>query len=265
MKVVNRFVLKRGGEANGVAKVVRGGDANYVEASSASAFDAVIANVDGEAVAVDEKGVKGTVRGVALFKGGELVASGGEEIEFEPAAESGQAAKVTPVEERKTEREPDGEILREVPPVEEPQQKPRLGEEVGAVPDEEKKINETAAPGAGAEKKEQKQREKGQGEFFRLIEQKLDELFDGREREPKLEALFPDSKWVRVDDGDEAAYVVGVVGEPAKFICYGVPDEDGSAPPKGKEESRQWLPVPGGGGYWMMYQSAEDGSTLTAF
>ena len=38
MKVVNRFVLKAGDEAKGVAKIVNGGGKNYVEASCAAAL-----------------------------------------------------------------------------------------------------------------------------------------------------------------------------------------------------------------------------------
>ena len=256
MKVVNRFVLKNCGEAKGVAKVVRGGGKNYVETSCAAAFDAVIANVDGEAIAVDANGVEGEVRGVALFGDGVLVASGGEAVDFapklvqEPEPEAAQEETVQEAEEVFEEKTQ--------PPTESAEE-----ERTEAAQTAEEKPEELVEQGA-PEDEHAPQREE-QSEFFKLIEQKLKELFDGRERVSELEALFPDSKWVRVDDGGEAAYVVGVVGDPVKFICYGVPDADGSAPPQGKEESRQWLPVPGGGGYWMMYQSAEDGSTLTAF
>ena len=256
MKVVNRFVLKAGGEAKGVAKIVNGGGKNHVEASCAAAFDAVIANVGGKAVEIDDGGVEGEVRGVALFGDGELVASGGEEVGFAPRFVQETEPEAAPEETGQEEEVASEE--KPQPPTE------RVEEESAeAAQTDEEKPEETATE--SVPKEVQMPRKEGQGEFFKLIEQKLKELFDGRERVSELEALFPDSKWVRVDDGGEAAYVVGVVGDPAKFICYGVPDADGSAPPKGKEESRQWLPVPGGGGYWMMYQSAEDGSTLTAF
>lgn len=256
MKVVNRFVLKDCGEAKGVAKIVNGGGKNHVEASCAAAFDAVFANVGGETVEIGDGGVEGEVRGVALFGDGVLVASGGEAVSFASSPTQEPDAEAAP-EETGQETEVTSEEKPQ-PPTE------RVEEErAEAAQTDEEKPEETATE--SAPKEVQMPRKEGQGEFFKLIEQKLKELFDGRERASELEALFPDSKWVRVDDGGEAAYVVGVVGEPAKFICYGVPDADGSAPPKGKEESRQWLPVPGGGGYWMMYQSAEDGSTLTAF
>lgn len=256
MKVVNRFVLKAGDEAKGVAKIVNGGGKNYVEASCAAAFDAVIANVGGKAVEIGDGGVEGEVRGVALFGDGVLVASGGEAVGFVPKTVQETVPEAAPEE---TDQE------TEVTSEEKPQPPTESAEDESADAEQgvEEKPEELVEQGAPED--EHAPQRGGQGEFFKLIEQKLKELFDGRERASELEALFPDSKWVRVDDGGEAAYVVGVVGDPVKFICYGVPDADGSAPPKGKEESRQWLPVPGGGGYWMMYQSAEDGSTLTAF
>ena len=256
MKVVNRFVLKDCGEAKGVAKIVNGGGKNHVEASCAAAFDAVIANVGGKAVEIGDGGVEGEVRGVALFGDGVLVASGGDAVGFAPKTVQETVPEAAPEE---TGQE------TEVTFEEKPQPPTESAEDESADAEQgvEEKPEELVEQGAPED--EHAPQRGGQGEFFKLIEQKLKELFDGRERASELEALFPDSKWVRVDDGGEAAYVVGVVGDPVKFICYGVPDADGSAPPKGKEESRQWLPVPGGGGYWMMYQSAEDGSTLTAF
>lgn len=256
MKVVNRFVLKAGDEAKGVAKIVNGGGKNYVEASCAAAFDAVIANVGGKAVEIGDGGVEGEVRGVALFGDGVLVASGGEAVGFAPKTVQETVPEAAPEETGQ-----ETEVTSEEKP--QPPTESAEDESAEAAQTDEENPGETATE--SAPKEVQMPQKEGQGEFFKLIEQKLKELFDGRERASELEALFPDSKWVRVDDGGEAAYVVGVVGDPVKFICYGVPDADGSAPPKGKEESRQWLPVPGGGGYWMMYQSAEDGSTLTAF
>ena len=277
MKVVNRFVLKAGDEAKGVAKIVNGGGKNYVEASCAAAFDAVIANVGGKAVEIGDGGVEGEVRGVALFGDGVLVASGGEAVGFAPKTVQETVPEAAPEETgQETEVTSDQETVPEAAPEETGQETEVTSEEKPQPPtesaeDESAEAAQTAEEEPeelveqGAPEDEHAPQRGGQGEFFKLIEQKLKELFDGRERASDLEALFPDSQWVRVDDGGEAAYVVGVVGDPVKFICYGVPDADGSAPPKGKEESRQWLPVPGGGGYWMMYQSAEDGSTLTAF
>lgn len=106
--------------------------------------------------------------------------------------------------------------------------------------------------------------EKTSGRFFDKIKEKMDTLFADNEKDDELTALIPDSKWVRVRTED-GWYVVGVVGEPAEFICYGIPGDDKSDPPSEDAGCRQWLEIEKGGrGYWMMYQSAESGETLQA-
>ena len=103
-----------------------------------------------------------------------------------------------------------------------------------------------------------------EGRFFDKISDKIEKLFSENEKDEEMSALIPDSRWVRVRTGD-GWYVVGIVGEPAEFICYGIPGDDPSDPPEEDESCRQWLEVEKGGrGYWMMYQSAESGETLGA-
>lgn len=111
---------------------------------------------------------------------------------------------------------------------------------------------------AETESKEIKER------FFDRIEQKIEKLFEENRPDVELSQLIPESRWVRVNTED-GWYVVGIVGDPAEFICYGIPDDNASNPPAEDEGCRQWLEVEKGGrGYWMMYQSAESGETLTA-
>lgn len=100
--------------------------------------------------------------------------------------------------------------------------------------------------------------------FFDKIADKIEKLFAENNKDEELTVLIPDSRWVRVK-ADDGWYVVGIVGEPAEFICYGIPDDDATNPPDEEEGCRQWLEIERGGrGYWMMYQSAESGETLTA-
>lgn len=102
--------------------------------------------------------------------------------------------------------------------------------------------------------------------FFKQIEASMQELFDKYEKDEELINLVPDSKWARVPVDDSNYYVVGLIysdGNP-NLICYGVPDKDSSNPPDNSNECRQWLELEKGGrGYWMMYQSAISGQTLT--
>ena len=192
MKVVNRFVLKDCGEAKGIAKIVNGGGKNHVEASCAAAFDAVIANVGGKAVEIGDGGVEGEVRGVALFGDGVLVASGGEAVGFAP-----KTVQETEPEAAPEETGQETEVTSEEKP--QPPTESAEDESADAEQGVEEKPEELVEQGAPED--EHAPQRGGQGEFFKLIEQKLKELFDGRERASELEALFPDSKWVRVDDG----------------------------------------------------------------
>lgn len=103
-----------------------------------------------------------------------------------------------------------------------------------------------------------------EGRFFDKISDKIEKLFSENEKDEEMSALIPDSRWARVRT-EGGWYVVGIVGEPAEFICYGIPGDDPSDPPEEDEGCRQWVEVEKGGrGYWMMYQSAESGETLRA-
>lgn len=129
----------------------------------------------------------------------------------------------------------------------------KVGEEKDEKTKEEKAVSESP-----------KGEEKENGRFFDKIADKIEKLFEENEKDEELTALIPDSRWARVK-AEDSWYVVGVVGDPAEFICYGIPDDDATNPPDEREGCRQWLEVEKGGrGYWMMYQSALTGETLTA-
>lgn len=133
---------------------------------------------------------------------------------------------------------------------EQPQAKPSAKESAKAKPAPEKKKvkTETAEP------------------FYKKIEESLAKLFEAHEKDEELTLLIPNSKWARVPVEGDGYYVVGVIendGVP-DIICYGVPDKDSSNPPQNSSDCRQWMELEKGGrGYWMMYQSAMSGVTLT--
>lgn len=102
--------------------------------------------------------------------------------------------------------------------------------------------------------------------FYKKIEDNMSELFEKNDRDEELSLLIPDSKWARVSLGDDGYYVVGIIysEDVPNIICYGVPDKDGANPPQSNENCRQWMEIEKGGrGYWMMYQSAQTGETLS--
>lgn len=102
--------------------------------------------------------------------------------------------------------------------------------------------------------------------FYKQIEASMQELFDKYPSDDELMRLVPDSKWARVPVDEGNYYVVGLIYSDGKpnLICYGIPDKDSSNPPDNSNGCRQWLEIEKGGrGYWMMYQSAVSGQTLT--
>ncbi len=254
MNIVKKFVLKdAGGAAVAVARVIAKGGKSRVEVGGTSDRDVIVC-ADGQAKLVESasRETGGEVEGIVLVKRGEVVACAGRKFDFAPALAKQDGATSDAPAPVQVEA-----VAADVPHAADVSQS---DPQAASVADAAK---QSLQDGSAQELPQDGESER-HGEFFELIKPKLDELFDGRERVERLESLFPDSRWVRVDDGDDGAYVVGIVGDPAKFICYGVPDQDGSAPPDGEADSRAWLPLPEGGGYWMMYQSAEDGRTLSA-
>lgn len=102
--------------------------------------------------------------------------------------------------------------------------------------------------------------------FYKKIESNMQELFDKNQKDEELTLLMPGSKWARVPIEGDGYYVVGIIynDDVPDIICYGVPDKDDSNPPQNSSDCRQWMEIEKGGrGYWMMYQSAQTGETLT--
>lgn len=105
--------------------------------------------------------------------------------------------------------------------------------------------------------------------FFTLVKDQLEELFNKYPEEELLCEIFPDSKWVKIDyENNGKYYVVGIMYEndKIKYICYGIPGEYDSEPPEELKGFSKWLPLdtqnPTGYGYWISYQDAESGENI---
>ena len=100
---------------------------------------------------------------------------------------------------------------------------------------------------------------KGQkGAFWSRLSGEIEGLLSQWPHERALEQTVSDSRWVRITYGTKS-YVFGVIeedGAPA-YICYGVPAKICPESLKGLASF-----IPAGGGYWVMYQSADDGGTV---
>lgn len=104
--------------------------------------------------------------------------------------------------------------------------------------------------------------------FYQAIKPQIDEMFVRYPAERRLNALVPNSEWVRVDAEDGDYYVVGVLFDLSTpiFVCYGVPGRGNVPPPREIADACVWLPLdnahPEGEGFWMIYQSATDGKCV---
>ena len=102
------------------------------------------------------------------------------------------------------------------------------------------------------------------GDFFELISEQIDELFDKYPEEEKLSQIIPSSKWVKVDwENNGKYYVIGLIYEfdVLKYVCYGVPVVNESDMPAEFENVGQWVPIDNWG-YYIMYQDAVTGDTI---
>ncbi len=73
------------------------------------------------------------------------------------------------------------------------------------------------------------------------------------------------SRFARIDYGDGKHYAFGVLyveGKP-RYICYGVPSSDGTMPPKSLRGLSSFIPCGNGVGYWIMYQDAQTGVSVS--
>lgn len=112
--------------------------------------------------------------------------------------------------------------------------------------------------------------EMGEGDFYSLIKDQIDDLFARFPHNADLENLVDNSKWVTISyDNVEKDYVVGLLYDEEKnleFIAYGVPGNIENQPPSQIIEYSQWLPLdpktPSESGYWVMFQDAVTGDSV---
>ncbi len=101
--------------------------------------------------------------------------------------------------------------------------------------------------------------------YFVTVRQELDEIFEKFPPEPALEKMFYKSKWAKIFYSENKHYVVGLIYEENKerYICYGVPGEYSTEPPKELKGFCSFIPLSifslHGDGYWMMFQDAITG------
>lgn len=102
-------------------------------------------------------------------------------------------------------------------------------------------------------------------QFYKQIEKSLNALFSAYPNDEVLEGKIENSKFAKVDyENTGDFYSVGYISENGmpKYICYAIPCQAGSPPPKNMEEFSQYLPIDNLSAYYLMYQKASNGETI---
>ena len=100
-------------------------------------------------------------------------------------------------------------------------------------------------------------------DFYERMSDDVKNIFSTYPGLGALECAVEGSRWAKITYGSGAHYAFGVIysGANAKYLCYGVPVEEGAPCPESLKGRAEYVPVEGGG-YWVMYQDAATGISL---
>ena len=106
--------------------------------------------------------------------------------------------------------------------------------------------------------------------YYYKVKDELDKLFMQYPKEEALSSILPEAEFARIEIATGRHYVVGILREKGavKYICYGLPTSQKSdLPPPALRGRVSFIPLSlfdmQGKGYWMLFQSAKDGSCLS--
>ena len=104
--------------------------------------------------------------------------------------------------------------------------------------------------------------------YYAKVQGDLRALFEQYPPEEELAACIPYSRWAKISFARGKHYAVGVISDEGRpqYICYGVPAERLSEPPKALRGFCSFMPLSvfdlHGKGYWMMFQDADTGECI---
>ncbi len=106
--------------------------------------------------------------------------------------------------------------------------------------------------------------------YYFKVKEELDKLFTQYPQEQVLCKILPNANFVKIEIAAGRHYVIGIIreNEEVKYICYGLPTgHKTDLPPPALRGRVSFIPLSlfdlQGAGYWMLFQSANDGSCLT--
>ena len=111
------------------------------------------------------------------------------------------------------------------------------------------------------------------GKFYFQMKEEIKKVLSSFPKEEELENVVENSRWVRINYGDNKYYVFGIIygGEKPlnesmpQYICYGVPSVDSKNPPESLRGLASFIPASKENvqsGYWVMYQDADTGASI---
>ena len=103
--------------------------------------------------------------------------------------------------------------------------------------------------------------------FYELMKDEIEKVLSSFPKESALEETVENSRWVRINYGDNKYYVFGVIysGGNPQYICYGVPSTDSRRPPESLAGLASFIPSSPhttDAGYWIMYQDSTTGASV---
>ncbi len=102
------------------------------------------------------------------------------------------------------------------------------------------------------------------GDFYSRMQGDIERILASYPAASDLEETIEGSRFVRISYGRDKYYVFGVLtveGNPV-YVCYGVPSDNPTMPPKSLSGCSGYIPCKNGGGYWMVYQDARTGVSV---
>ncbi len=102
------------------------------------------------------------------------------------------------------------------------------------------------------------------GGFYERMSGDIKKIFSTYARAAAIEDVIEGSRWAKITYGSNSHYAFGVIydGGNAKYLCYAVPVPAGAPCPESLKGRAAYVPVDGGG-YWVMYQDASTGISIT--
>lgn len=103
--------------------------------------------------------------------------------------------------------------------------------------------------------------------FYGRMKDEIQKVLESYPAESALENTVENSRWVRINYGDNKYYVFGLIysGGKPHYICYGVPAADSRRPPESLSGLASFIPASpdnAESGYWIMYQDAATGASV---